>query len=64
VSLPEKGMTESEQKKDEKGRPAANRMPDDSVFYEKIVPILLIGLAAVMVILILVAAGVLLGLFR
>lgn len=42
-------------------RRAPSRMPN-SVFYEKVVPILLIGMGIVMVGLILFAAGVLLGL--
>jgi len=42
----------------------ANRMPDDSTFYEKVVPALLIGLGALTVILILVALGVLLGVVK
>lgn len=36
-------------------------MPDDSVFYEKVVPILLIGLGVVMLLVILVAAGIATG---
>ncbi|MGW8319297.1 MAG: hypothetical protein ACWGPS_08630 [Candidatus Promineifilaceae bacterium] len=39
-------------------------MPDDSTFYEKVVPALLIGLGALTVILILVALGVLLGVVK
>jgi hypothetical protein len=38
-----------------------SRMPENSLFYEKVVPGLLILLAIVMVILIIFAAGVLLG---
>lgn len=37
------------------------RMPENSLLFEKIVPALLIGMGIVMVILIIVAAGVLLG---
>lgn len=37
-----------------------HRMPPDSVFYEKVVPYLLIGLGVVTVAMILFAAGVLL----
>jgi hypothetical protein len=36
-------------------------MPQNSLFYERVVPILLIVMAIVMVVLILLAAGVLLG---
>ena len=42
-------------------RPAPHRMPNNSLFYDRVVPILLIGMAVVMVALILLAAGVLLG---
>jgi len=38
-----------------------SRMPENSAFYEKVVPGLLILLAIVMVILILFAAGILVG---
>jgi hypothetical protein len=48
----------STRRKVEKG---ANRMPSNSLFYERIVPIILIGLGAIMLILILVAAGILIG---
>ena len=41
----------------------ANRMPSGSLFYEKILPVLLIALAVFMVLLILVAIGMLLGIF-
>ncbi len=40
----------------------ASRMPEGSVFYERVVPALLVVLGVVMLVLILVAAGVLLGL--
>lgn len=39
----------------------ANRMPSESVFFDRLVPIILIALGAITVILILVAAGILLG---
>jgi hypothetical protein len=39
----------------------ASRMPENSVFFDKIVPVVLIGLAVVTVVVILIAAGVLLG---
>jgi hypothetical protein len=39
----------------------ANRMPSDSIFYDRLVPIILLALGAIMVGLILVAAGILFG---
>ena len=39
-----------------------NRMPADSVFYDKLVPILLITLGIIMVLIVIIAAGILLGL--
>ncbi len=39
-----------------------SRMPRDSLFYERMVPLILIGLGLVTLLLILVALGVLLGL--
>ena len=36
-------------------------MPANSVFYDKVVPLLLIGMAIITVVCILIAAGVLLG---
>jgi hypothetical protein len=36
-------------------------MPAESTFYDKIVPIILIGLAALTIIIVLAAAGILLG---
>ncbi len=50
----------SKTKKRRSARPSS-RMPEDSVFYEKVIPVLLIGLGIVTAILILVAAGILLG---
>jgi len=38
-------------------------MPEDSLFYDKLVPILLIVLGVIMALLILIAAGILLGFF-
>lgn len=43
------------------GQRPSHRMPKNSLFYERIVPILLIGMAVVLVVLVLLAAGVLLG---
>jgi hypothetical protein len=37
------------------------RMPENSIFYGRIIPLLLLSLAVIMVALIVVAAGVLLG---
>jgi hypothetical protein len=48
----------SNRKKVAKG---SNRMPTDSTFYDKVVPVLLIFLAAITIILILIAIGVLVG---
>jgi len=42
----------------------SKRMPADSEFYNKLVPIILIALAVLTVVLILFAAGVLLGLIH
>ena len=53
-------MTE-EQKERRQVPKGANRMPSDSVFFDRLVPIILIALGVFTVILILVAAGVLLG---
>jgi len=39
----------------------SKRMPADSIFYDKLVPVILIALAVLMVIVILAAAGILLG---
>ena len=39
----------------------AHRMPDNSLFYDKFLPILFLGLGIVMVVLVLFAAGVLAG---
>lgn len=41
----------------------SSRIPN-SVFFEKIVPVLLIGLGLVMVVLMIVAAGVLIGFIK
>jgi len=39
----------------------SKRMPADSIFYDKLVPVILFALAVLMVIVILAAAGILLG---
>ena len=39
-----------------------SRMPDDSVFYEKVIPALLIGMAIITVVFILIALDIMLGL--
>lgn len=51
--------------KDTRGKVAkgSNRMPSDSLFYDKILPALLVALGVFMVLLILVAIGMLLGIF-
>ena len=41
----------------------ANKMPEDSVFYDKLVPVLLIALGVIMVLLIIIALGIFLGFF-
>lgn len=41
--------------------PGSSRIPEDSVFYTRLIPALLIGLGVLMVVLILFAAGVLVG---
>jgi hypothetical protein len=50
-----------EKLKKKKIPPGANRMPENSVFYNKLVPILLGILGIIMVALILIAAAILLG---
>lgn len=42
-------------------RPSTTRMPQGSVFYERVVPILLVSMGIITVLLILFAVGVLLG---
>ncbi len=44
--------------------PGKSRSPKDSVLFEKIVPLLLLGMGLLMVILILFAGGVLLGIIH
>jgi len=44
-----------------KTRRDPSHMPTRSVFYEKVIPLLLIGMAIVTVVFILIAVGVLLG---
>lgn len=38
------------------------RMPSESLFYDRIFPLILVALAVVMIVLIVIAAGVILGL--
>ena len=45
----------------QKGPKGANKMPEDSLFFDKLVPVLLITLGVIMVLLIFIAAGILLG---
>jgi hypothetical protein len=56
VAPPKKGNNKKRQI-----QPAASRMPENSVFFEKVVPILLIGMAVIMTLLILIAVGILVG---
>ena len=52
----------SEKPKERRQLPkGANRMPSDSVFFDRLVPIILVSLGVITIILILVAAGILLG---
>ncbi|UCG24313.1 MAG: hypothetical protein JSW55_19695 [Chloroflexota bacterium] len=52
----------TEERKERRRVPkGANRMPSDSVFFDRLVPIILISLGVITVILILIAAGILLG---
>jgi hypothetical protein len=44
-----------------KGQRPGHRMPKDSLFYERIVPTLLVAMAVLLLALIMLAAGVLLG---
>ncbi len=49
---------------EDRGRPivrGTSRMPDDSVLFERVIPVVLAGLGILTVVLILFAAGVLLG---
>lgn len=41
--------------------PGQNRMPANSVFYNRVIPVILVGLAVFTILFIAVAAGVLLG---
>ncbi|MCA1554857.1 MAG: hypothetical protein LC737_10800 [Chloroflexi bacterium] len=45
----------------ERRPPRSRRMPKDSTFYDRVVPIILIALGALTLLIILVAVGVLLG---
>ncbi len=42
-------------------KPSGSRVPEDSFFYTKLIPVLIITLGVIMVALIILAAGVLLG---
>lgn len=53
ITKPEKAVTRT-----------ASHMPKDSVFFEKIVPALLILMSALTAVLVLLAVGVLLGIVR
>jgi hypothetical protein len=54
---------EENRAKQQKVPKRTNKMPEDSLFYDKLVPILLIVLGVIMALLILIAAGILLGFF-
>jgi hypothetical protein len=54
-------MNDVEKKKPRRAPRSSSRMPEDSLFYERLVPILLVLLGIIMVILILLAIGILLG---
>lgn len=58
----EKSMTvENNQSTQQEKTTRGNRMPSNSSFYEKAVPAILVGMAILMGVLILFAAGILLG---
>lgn len=59
--MPARQSDSSPQPERKKGQPT-NRMPSNSVFYDRIVPLLLIGMGVAMAAMILFAAGVILGL--
>lgn len=54
-------MSTKKGEKQEKLPKGANRMPADSTFYDKVLPILLVFLAVFTILLILVAVGIFLG---
>ena len=55
-------LTDSHKKEPRRVDQSQSHMPEDSVFYEKVVPAILIGLGIVMIVLVLVAIGILTGL--
>jgi hypothetical protein len=57
-------MVEDKRVKNLAGMRSKSHMPANSIFFEKIVPVLLAVLGVIMVGLIMVAAGVLLGLIK
>jgi hypothetical protein len=57
-------VNETQSKHSKTGQRGASRMPSNSLFFEKLVPILLALLGLVMFTLVLFAAGVLLGLVK
>lgn len=61
VPVQVKGSERPSDPEPSKKRPI-NRMPAGSVFYDRIIPLLLVGMGVVLVAMILLAAGVLLGL--
>jgi hypothetical protein len=54
-------MNDVEKERPRRAPRPSSRMPEDSLFYERLIPILLVLLAIIMVILILFAIGILLG---
>jgi len=54
-------LTAENGEREQKDRARSNRMPADSAFYDKILPVLLVMLALFTLILILAAAALLLG---
>lgn len=54
-------MSESDKPKPSRG---VRRIPQQSVLYERIVPVALIGMGVLLVVVILLAAGILLGIIR
>lgn len=60
----EQGMSPSPDPEGLRKLRTRSHMPHGSLFFEKIVPILLVGMGVLMILLVLFAAGVLLGIIR
>lgn len=54
-------MSENDKSKSSRG---VRRMPQQSVLYERIVPLALIGMGVLLVVVILIAAGILVGIIH